>query len=745
MFGLSFARRETAKRFSVSLLTVMAIFSSSFPSIFVPGPAKAADLCEGSPPVQEGRPKVINLVVDDSGSMFYDKELDLDRWSFAKYSLAVFAALMGPQDEINVYRLSDFDGLKDDLNGPALIVRGADADQVRIESAYALDMQAGDTPIGAMEQAFSDLEAAPSVDRWLVVLTDGAFKRSREVVDDSELTQLLNEYASSSENVNVAFLRLGSGPNGIEPKVDAASGLFIEQADTSTNLLNVMTSFANRIFGRNVIELPSSGSWEPGSAALELSEAIVFAQGKGVSLGDATTASGAIAPNLVVDVPLPSNGPITRKGEPRTLNTNESLQGQVAYFGAIPKGDVQFAVTNSAAGAPVSLFYTPDVRVGFQLVDEEGNLAPSEGAVAGSYTVNYGFMDTECNFIESSLLGDVDYDQVAITQGDQVIADEFPRGSVIEIPKGEVSFTLSASYLEGTKVGASYTRNFAPPALPAEMTAGSVSYLVSELSDYPPAAQRIKLQYMVVDKDGSRSPTLEEWDQLDESEFEFVHDSNLEFDVNKLQEPGQLELLVRAPEGDVYAASTGDLSVLVKEQDRAGNGENIAQVEVPFEVVDDLDTWDRFLNWLKTDGWKWLLALLLIAIILGYLFKRRFSKRVKRRPSISGTPRMVGQTAIQDYGKFQVSGIRRLLPFVANTATLSYVPAGTAGFRVMKLKAGPSKTMIVTNWKDIAGRDNVEVNGTPLNSESKRAPRFGPGGTITASTPQMSYELIPNA
>jgi len=131
-------------------------------------------------------------------------------------------------------------------------------------------------------------------------------------------------------------------------------------------------------------------------------------------------------------------------------------------------------------------------------------------------------------------------------------------------------------------------------------------------------------------------------------------------------------------------------------------------------------------------------------LILGYIFKRRFSKRVKRRPTITGTPRSVGVTPIEDRGKFQTSGFRKFLPFVANTATLSYVPPGTVGFRTMKLKAGPRKSMTVTNWKEIAQKDNVEINGTPLNSETRRPPKLSASGTISASTPQMTYEMTPS-
>ncbi len=113
-------------------------------------------------------------------------------------------------------------------------------------------------------------------------------------------------------------------------------------------------------------------------------------------------------------------------------------------------------------------------------------------------------------------------------------------------------------------------------------------------------------------------------------------------------------------------------------------------------------------------------------------------------PMIVGTPRQIGISSEESYGKFRKNTIRAWMPFVADTATLSYIPPGVFGFRPMKLKAGPRKTMVLVNWKQIAEKDNTEINGTPLGEDTTRAPSFGASAQITANTPQMTYELTPN-
>ena len=150
------------------------------------------------------------------------------------------------------------------------------------------------------------------------------------------------------------------------------------------------------------------------------------------------------------------------------------------------------------------------------------------------------------------------------------------------------------------------------------------------------------------------------------------------------------------------------------------------------------------MHWFWTVGIWILVALFLLILLLGYLMKKRFPRRLKKRPTIEGIPRVIGQQRLNARGQFTVNGLRKVLPFVADTGTLKYVPAGTMGFRPMQVKAGPRKMLRLTNWKEIAKQSNVQVNGSPLDETTIKEPMFGASAMITADTPQMSFEMTPS-
>ena len=710
-----------------------------------------ADFCGGAITAETAPPKQINLVLDDSGSMFHQNRgtVLLDRWSKAKYSLEVFAALMGPSDTLKVFLLSDFDKAGD-TRTPVVTLSGSQSRSQRAQAIRDVDFVGQRTPFLAVEEAAEDLEDSAVEDKWLVVITDGKFELARgeslEEADLNERTKVLVERTREQGNpIKVAYLAIGDDIPVLSE--DRSLGIYSEQASNDQQLLLKMNDLADRVFGRDAENLPASGLWDFGSDSVDMEQMIVFAQGAGVQISpSASTANGTVAATDIVNVSWSENPDVKLEGRGIPARPDESLEGQVAFFENLPRGPVQFDITGARTDVPVRVFYKPLVTLGYKLFTESGESVQDVEPIAGNYTMEYGFMDRECNFVESPLLGDQRIEYVGVSQNGELIDEQFASGSSIEFPRGEVTIEILGTYLDGVQIVNPEPRErvFRQPPLPSDMQAQSVSYQVSDLTDFPPAGQQIPLEYSIVEDGITRVPTDEEWAQLDTTTFTYDHISNLEFDVVKGQNPGELSLLVRAPEGDVFAADTGDIDVTVRGSYLPDQSAGVAEVTVPIEVVDDLSFWERRWNDFKTWGWKVLLALLLLILLIGYLTKKRFSKRVKKRPSITGTPKSVGVTAIEDRGKFQAGGIKRFLPFVANTATLSYVPPGTVGFRAMKLKAGPGKSMIVTNWKEIAEKDNVEINGTPLNSETRRPPKLSASGTITASTPQMTYELTPS-
>lgn len=697
-------------------------------------PAKAQDEAAaskcGTAEVAPAAPtsKQIDLVIDDSGSMFKGGR---DRWSFAKYSLEVFGGLLRPEDTLKVYRMSDFaDG---STAGPELELSGTEDTASRVAQIHEMALNGGETPYAPVQTAMDDLAQSSSPEKWLVVLTDGEFDDRLPDQVFSDLKAFVAANRSKDEDVKVAFLSLG--PEAVTIDNSPEDGIYFAKVARSQDLLRQMNEFSNRIFERDSAPGLKGNSWSPD---IPLDRVYVLAQGRDVSIGSVKTPTGDIAPDSVIDVKWAENAPVGAKSIEAIPNTD--LQGKLATFTDLPKGDLTFDIQNADE---LGVFYEPKVDFALRLLDAQGNVVEADKVVGGDYKIEYGFVDENCEIVESPLLGKVEY-EATITQGDgqpQVLKS----GETVTLQRGEVRVDVGAQYLDGKgSASASSQIQVQQPAAPVEMTATQKSYKVSDMAEFPPRANAIPLQY-VVDEGGQQRPFRpEEWATVDPKKFSVTSDSNLEFEVIKEDEVGSLTLLVRAPGGDVYNASTGDIPLTITGSHTFDGQTSQAVTTVDLEVVNDLSTLDRFINWFKNVGWKLLLLALLLILLLGYLMKKRFSRKMRRRPTIVGTPQQIGMSPLEATGKFRVNGGRRYLPFVADKATLTYVPPGTPGFRPMKLKAGPRKSMVVTNWRQIAERDNTAINGNAINEQTRRAPSFGPGSTITASTPQMTYDMTPN-
>lgn len=743
-------------RGAVAMVLSLVVIASSQLFGAVPSIASATDECQSLAAEEQETPVQINLVIDDSGSMIFDSSKASagleERWSFADYSMQVFVALMREPDLMKIYRLSDFD--TEDSTQPdkarvylresVATIKGSEATQDRVDKVKDIDFQGGKTAYGAVDAAFQDLKTSKAEGRWLVILTDGEFiDGSKKKIKASQVEADLKRYAEKGSEgqpaINVVFLSLGDDAN-IES--DPTNNFFTAHAATSEQLLGKLNSFSNQIFGRQVGDLGRDGTWE---ADIPMSRVDIFAQGQGVEVGPAQEGSVQIRP-VVASVRASDNREVVFKRVGRiTPKVKTSLQGVVASFPEIPAGEVTFDVTNSE---DTSLFYTPNVFFGLRLTNDKGEtftLEPNGEVSSGKYQVDYGFMTADCEFVSNSPLLKVSEMNATLSYPGKD-PEEIKDKGTIELTQGNATLNAQAVFLGGSPVNKSVPLVVIAAAtsrVEARDLAGSFN--ASELTEFPPPSEGLRVQFVIVEETGDRIPTEEEWKTLDEEDLTYSTDASMEFEIIKDSEPGQITLLPRAPGGDIYEATTGTVEVEVGATKGIQGADTVTPGVVSFEVVQDYSSWDKFKDWFQKSGWKWLLFLLLLILIAGYVFKKRFSKKMKRRPSIAGTPSQVGTVPVQDTGKFKVNGGRKFLPFVADTATMSYVPSGTSGFRSFKLKAGPRKSMTVMNYKLIAEKENVEINGNPLDKDTKRPPILSTTSTITATTPTMSYECTPNA
>jgi hypothetical protein len=697
----------------------------------VPATAASAVNCGGTVSADAPAAREINLVIDDSGSMFSDGSTSRDRWSEAKYSLEVFAAMLEQDDSLNVYRMSDFaDGA---VAGPQVQLTGSEPASSRVAKIHAMQMVGGGTPYSPVQRAYADLTAGNAPNKWLVILTDGAFDdRSTQDVN-ADLHRFATKSATSS--LQVAFLGISNEAATIPD--DPANGIHSAHAASSADLLDLMTGFSNLIFERNLIKQSSPGHISPD---IPLAQALIFAQGQSVTIGSATNSGKSTAPSSVVDVSWAENQPALSDGAQVAAVPNKSLRGKIASFKNVPKGDTVFDIKGAQT---IDIFYKPRVSFGIQLHDASGKKIAADKLVGGKYTLKYGFMDQRCNFVQSELLGTVDYSAKILRNG-EAVANDFAPGDTVSLERGSVVIDANARFLGIDTSHAKIDLRVLEPARPSGFRVLNTRFMASKLQQYEAPKHAIALIYEVKNGTSFTPFSANEWKTITPASFHVTSSSNLSFKVVLGDQVGQVYLVPRAPHGDVYAADTGKIPIQVNASHVFDEQLNQTKLSTATTVVDDLPWYARFGHWFAEMGWKFLIALLALVVLLGYLFKRRFSKKVRKRPTIIGTPNRVGVREETSYGKFTVKPLRKLLPFVPDAATLRYVPPGVAMFRPMKLKAGPKRTMVIENWRDIAGRKNVAVNGIDLDDDTRKSPTLGPSSTVTASTPQLTYELTPN-
>lgn len=677
--------------------------------------------------------KQINIVMDDSGSMFGGP--DKKAWSRAKYSLEVFAALMNPTDTVNVYLMSRFkDGAAPST--PTLEIRGDTPSQDRVKQVRQLTLAGGGTPYAPVKKAVSDLKSSNSEEKWLVILTDGKFDN----INPSQVKKDLQKFVSEDSKTRIAALAIGNKAEQIP--ANQQDGIYSFKAKSSEELLNRMNDMANLIFERTAQQLSSNGGSFVWPTDIATRDVYLFAQGENVEIESVKTSTGAVPADSQVKVQWSPNPPVEYNDREVEAVPEKSLNGVLATFKKLPKGDINFEIPNAKV---VQVIFKPNVEFN-AIVRDKANKEVGGTLRAGTYTIDYGFLDENCKITESKLLGDVKY-SATVTQNGQPVASKIPSGGKVEIGAGDITIEAKASYLKDLTSSATISFGVRPAESSLVLNNKSTSYKASELNKYVSPADAINANVTISEGEPgnltNRAFTAEEWESFNPEANQVDEDSGLELQVAKGDQVGQLLIRPRALDEDIFGVKTGDLQVPI-ELPALNDGNKASVAPVLMTVKNDISPLLRFWNWFK----KWLPWLLLIVLILGYIFKPRFATRgrrgIKRKPSIEGTPMQIGQQPFTGRGKFEINQVRRLLPFVADSATVSYVPAGVFGFPKLKVKAARQKRIAVVNWRAIASRRNTEISGVPVDETTTKPPTLRASSSIRANDPAMTYEMTLN-
>lgn len=322
----------------------------------------------------------IAVVFDNSGSMYQNQG-----WCRAKYAMEIFASMLNyDKDKLHIFPMWEVttDGSQPNSGGSyAAIEVKSKKDIDKISNLYTV--RPSNTPFAPITEAYNYLKSSSADEKWLIILTDGAF--NQEARGQGASIDLQKRVSSlASKEIKVQYLGFG-GATAL--KANEANNFFAKKS-SDTSLKDDLIGICNAIFQRSI--LPSNRlNGEKLNLDLSMKNVIVFAQGanaKIVSLKDSSGKEVAVT----LDSGQRKYSDIKAKGY-ADAPIDTSLAGQVVTFAACPKGEY----TLSYSGAEkIQIFYEPDVDIDISFTNSDGQkIEKPEDFVAGEYTVNSKIVD----------------------------------------------------------------------------------------------------------------------------------------------------------------------------------------------------------------------------------------------------------------------------------------------------------------------------------------------------------------
>lgn len=377
--------------------------------------------------------RMINVVYDDSGSM-YRTDSVVDTWCQAKYSMEVFAAMLGEKDTLNVYYMSDY--RSGTGRGPRLVLHGKDGAATNVGKLHSEKTRAGNTPFNSVRKAYSDLSKATADEKWLVILTDGAFEDG--ALGRDKIDAFL---AVKDSDISVMFLAMGPSAAGITAK--SSQNIFYVEAKTSNQILKQITGICTRIFNSDKLDV--NVKTKNFSFDVPMGELTVFAQGANVQINGIKKSDGTLVKSSKTPVAVKySNCDATNyNNEP-----SKDLVGSIATFvGDFSAGDY---VVDVSGAETIEVYYKPNVEVAVYLTNSQGNeVTDMANLEAGEYKISFGFVKagTKEKVAQSKLLGEVTYEAV-ITNNGEKHEKIYSNGDKINLKTGSLSIDAVARYLD---------------------------------------------------------------------------------------------------------------------------------------------------------------------------------------------------------------------------------------------------------------------------------------------------------
>lgn len=487
--------------------------------------------------------KIINVVYDDSRSMYLNGET---RWCQAKYAMEVFCAMLGAQDEMNIYS----------MNRPDILsVRGSD--ETRVEQVHAMTSTYAGTPFDTVRRAGDALvSAGDGAERWLIVLTDGTFEQTTV----STVQSTLDGY--NDAGIHTVYLAIGD--TAVELQGNVSRGAFAEKAATTGDILAKVTSIANQIFEHQVLGSKFVSASAEGTLLdidIPIGQLVVFAQGEDARVGDVTLNGAALQPTSVHYV--------RHSGDVMPLNDEDirvdtSLYGVVATYeaGDAPFERGQYAVAVEGA-ASVEYYYRPGVEVNCGLLYNGQPVYTDDKLYAGEYEAVLRFIDPFTGeAVDSELLSAAQFTLSVANNGSMQTLTA--KTGTITLAEGEVEVRAAAE-LPGNITMTSarfYTVLPEPVELRLTVEPNDAVYRPDQMGE-----RAAPLTVRAVDAATGEAMDPEAWEG---AELLAESAGGVAWSVTKSGEAGVWELRPRSADGTVGGVETGELTFPLSVSYQAG-------------------------------------------------------------------------------------------------------------------------------------------------------------------------------
>lgn len=634
----------------------------------------------------------IYVVYDDSGSMYVDNEGNsVDTWSKAKYSMEVFASMLGDNDSMAIYYMSDYSptGKKD---GPKIVMDGSDSTKANVQKIHDQRTSSGYTPFETVEAAYADLEKSQADEKWLVILTDGDFQKNDEALEDkTQVTQFMDEFFERKDSeVNVAFLAIGE--NVIPLTENKEEKIFFEKASDSAQILEKVTEISNRVFNMNRLNLANSnGQFE---IDVPMDQITIFVQGPQAQIQGLTNEQGqkvgTIGEIVSVKATESSDNDLHLENVP-----DRQLNGELATFeGDFAPGIYQIQAQNAEK---VEVYYKPNLEVIAYLTDSsETKITNLADLPSGEYSIHFDLVSgidqstlPQRNLINQSEHG-IQY-QARIKNNGKTLENLYHDGDTIYVEQGDLDIDVIATYLKYNTVSTHLNYNiWSKKNVSFKSIENGLWTLDQSLTTKTPLQVEMEVENYPL--------TWEEWQQIQAPTIQVISSEKLDTPmVIKEQKPGLFSIIPSETQHNFEQETYTQASFLLSFDQDINHISWQGSQEVSVKIDDKRSWWIRHGKWLRQNWWVSLPGIGVLIYLIGLLpFIKKRLPQLDPSPKIECRPKN-GGPAKKEAGKVTKYGT--WTPFKPEKAKIQVVPYGAKGVYIpdLEVEAMGNGEMKLTN------------------------------------------------